>query len=228
MNYDNLKAIFNLGRPITEDSKFSYIHYAYKYKPDNYRLITSGELFIRGRNLQIPQYLVQFMSFHGEAIMMANIIADKVINIVFRSINTNKEFMKVGSMKSTFYGLGKLSKDFKYGDTILLVEGHLDRDMMSTIFPNTLGIMTSHLSKNQVELLKGLTNKFILMLDNDEAGKKGQSYAKYQLKGCKISELKHDISLKDAGDLVKLDITNHSKFEEIVNDYKLQIELFNL
>ena len=66
------------------------------------------------------------------------------------------------------------------------------------------------------------------MLDNDEAGKKGQSYAKYQLKGCKISELKHDISLKDAGDLVKLDITNHSKFEEIVSDYKLQIELFNL
>ncbi len=228
MNYDNLKAIFNLGRPIIEDSKFSYIHYAYKYKPDNYRLITSGELFIRGRNLQIPQYLVQFMSFHGEAIMMANIIANKVINIVFRSINTNKEFMKVGNMKSTFYGLGKLSKDFKYGDTILLVEGHLDRDMMSTIFPNTLGIMTSHLSKNQVELLKGLTNKFILMLDNDEAGKKGQSYAKYQLKGCKISELKHDISLKDAGDLVKLDITNHSKFEEIVSDYKLQIELFNL
>lgn len=228
MNYDNLKAIFNLGRPITEDSKFSYIHYAYKYQPDNYRLITSGELFVRGRNLQIPQYLVQFMSYHDEAIMMSNIIADKVINIVFRSINTNKEFMKVGSMKSTFYGLGKLSRDFKYGDTILLTEGHLDRDIMATIYPNTLGIMTSHLSRNQVELLKGLTNKFILMLDNDEAGIKGQNYAKYQLKGCKISELEHDITLKDAGDLVKLDITNHNKFEDVINNYKLQIELFNL
>ena len=228
MNYDNLKAIFNLGRPITEDSKFSYIHYAYKYQPDNYRLITSGELFVRGRNLQIPQYLVQFMSYHGEAVMMANIISNKVINIVFRSINTNKEFMKVGSMKSTFYGLGKLSKDFKYGDTILLTEGHLDRDMMSIIFPNTLGIMTSHLSRNQVELLKGLTNKFILMLDNDEAGREGQIYAKRQLKGCKISELKHDIALKDAGDLVKLDITNQPKFKDILSDYKLQIELFNL
>jgi len=228
MNYDNLKAIFNLGRPITEDSKFSYIHYAYKYKPDNYRLITSGELFIRGKNLEIPQYLVQFMSYHGQAVMIANIIADKVINIVFRSINTNKEFMKVGSMKSTFYGLGKLSKDFKYGDTILLTEGHLDRDMMSIIFPNSLGIMTSHLSKSQVELLKGLTNKFILMLDNDEAGRKGQDYAKYQLKGCKVSELKHDIKLKDAGDLVTLDITNHTKFEDIISDYIMQIKLFNL
>ena len=129
MNYDNLKAVFNLGRPIMEDSKFPYIHYAYKYKPDNYRLITSGELFVRGRNLQIPQYLVQFMSFHGEALMMANIIAGKVINIVFRSINTNKEFMKVGSMKSTFYGLGKLSKNFKYGDNIILNEVNLYRDI---------------------------------------------------------------------------------------------------
>ena len=95
MNYDNLKAIFNLGRPITEDSRFPYIHLAYKNKLDNYRLITSGELFVRGRNLQIPQYLVQYMSFHNEALMMANIISDKIINITFRSINTNKEFMKL-------------------------------------------------------------------------------------------------------------------------------------
>lgn len=225
MNYDNLKAIFNLGRPITEDSRFPYIHLAYKNKLDNYRLITSGELFVRGRNLQIPQYLVQYMSFHNEALMMANIISDKIINITFRSINTNKEFMKVGNMKSIFYGLGKLSKDFKYGDTILLVEGHLDRDMMATIFPNTLGVMTSHLSKSQIELLRGLTNKVILMLDNDEAGRKGQNYAKKQLSGFKVSELKHDISLKDAGDLVKLDITNHSKYEEIILEYKLQLEL---
>ena len=225
MNYDNLKAIFDLGRPITKDDKFPYIHLAYKNNLDNYRLITSGELFVRGRGLEIPQYLVQYMSFHNEALMMANIISDKIINITFRSINTNKEFMKVGNMKSIFYGLGKLSKDFKYGDTILLVEGHLDRDMMATIFPNTLGVMTSHLSKSQVELLRGLTNKVILMLDNDEAGRKGQYYAKKQLTNFKVSELEHDISLKDAGDLVKLDITNHSKFEDIILMYKLKLEM---
>ena len=56
MNYSNLKAIFDLGRPIIEDSKFSYIHFAYKYNKQNYRLITSGELFVRGRSLDIPQY----------------------------------------------------------------------------------------------------------------------------------------------------------------------------
>ena len=226
MNYDNLKAIFNLGRPVLEDSNNPYIHFAYKYKKQNYKLITSGELFVRGRNLDIPQYVAQFMSFHDSAIMIANIIEDKVISIVFRSLDHNKEFMKVGSTKSSFYGLGELTKDFRYGLPLLLVEGHLDRDMMSTIFPNTLGIMTSHLSKSQIKILSYLTDKFILMLDNDEAGKSGQSFAKYQLKGNKVLELKHDYRLKDAGDLVKLDITNHNLYEDIVNNYKAQIELF--
>ena len=226
MNYDNLKAIFNLGRPITEDSKFPYIHLAYKYNKQNYRLISSGELFIRGKHLDIPTYLYQYMSYHNEAIMIANIICDKVVSLVFRSINTNKEFMKVGTTRSTFYGLGELSKDFTYGKPILLVEGHLDRDMMATIYPNTLGVMTNSLSNSQVELLKGLTNSFILMFDNDEAGIKGQRYAKYKLSGNRIYELKHDSSLKDAGDLVKLSMTNKLDYNLILNRYKLQLDLY--
>lgn len=226
MNYDNLKAIFNLGRPITEDSKFPYIHLAYKYNKQNYRLISSGELFIRGKHLDIPTYLYQYMSYHNEAVMIANIICDKVVSLVFRSINTNKEFMKVGTTRSTFYGLGELSKDFTYGKPILLVEGHLDRDMMATIYPNTLGVMTNSLSNSQVELLKGLTNSFILMFDNDEAGIKGQRYAKYKLFGNRIYELKHDSSLKDAGDLVKLSMTNKLDYDLILNRYKLQLNLY--
>ena len=165
------------------------------------------------------------MSFHNEALMIANIIEDKVINIVFRSINTNKEFMKVGTAKSTFYGLGELQSDFKYGDPLLLVEGHLDRDIMSTLYKNTLGVMTAHLSKSQIQILSGLTNNFILMFDNDEAGIKGQKDTLYKLKGNKVVQFKHDQRLKDAGDLVKLDITNHSLFEEIKFDYQMQLNM---
>ena len=194
MNYTNLKKIFELGRPIIEDSNFPYIHFAYKFNKKNYRLITSGELLIRGRDLDIPQFLVQFMSFHNEAVMIANIIDNKIISIVFRSTDKNKEFIKVGTTKSSFYGLGELSEDFKYGTPILLVEGHLDRDMMATIY--------------------------------HEAGIEGQKTAKYQLKGNKIMELKHYNKLKDAGDLVKLDITNHKLYEEIVENYKQQILFF--
>lgn len=224
MNYTNLRKIFELGRPITEDNNFPYIHFAYKYKKANYRIITSGELLIRGRNLDIPQFVVEFITFHNEAIMIANIVADKVLSIVFRSTDQNKEFMKLGTTKSTFYGLGELSSDFRYGMPILLVEGHLDRDMMATIYPNTLGVMTSHLSRSQVELLTGLTNNFILMLDNDEAGREGTKHAKYVLRGNKIYIMKYDPSLKDAGDLVKLEMHNKSKFNDIIDDYRTQIE----
>lgn len=224
MNYTNLRKIFELGRPITEDNNFPYIHFAYKYKKANYRIITSGELLIRGRNLDIPQFVVEFITFHNEAIMIANIVANKVLSIVFRSTDQNKEFMKLGTTKSTFYGLGELSSDFRYGMPILLVEGHLDRDMMATIYPNTLGVMTSHLSRSQVELLTGLTNSFILMLDNDEAGREGTKHAKYVLRGNKIYIMKHDPSLKDAGDLVKLEMRNKSKFNDIIDDYRTQIE----
>lgn len=225
MNYTNLKKLFNLGRLIDTDDTFPYKHFAFKHNKSNYRLITSGELFIRGKDLDIPNFVYQFMNFHSEAIMIANIIHNKVISIVFRSTDKNKEFIKLGTTKSTFYGLGDLSDNFRYGEPILLVEGHLDRDMMATIYPNTLGIMTNHLSSSQIEILSYLTNKIILMFDNDEAGKLGQKNAKYRLKNFKIMELKSYPNLKDAGDLVKLDITNHRLYEDIIYNYNLQIKL---
>jgi phosphoribosylformylglycinamidine (FGAM) synthase PurS component len=64
------------------------------------------------------------------------------------------------------------------------------------------------------------------MLDNDEAGINGQRKTKFDLKGNKIYELKHNSKLKDAGDLVDLDITNHRLYNEIIEDYKTQIEYF--
>ena len=97
---------------------------------------------------------------------------------------------------------------------------------MTTIYPNTLAIMTNQLSKSQVEILRLLTNKFILMLDNDEAGLRGQKIAKYQLKGCKILELKHDCYLKDAGDLIDLEIKNDYNLNHIIEYYKQQIYNF--
>lgn len=226
MIYDSLKAMFELGRPIVEDSKNPYLHFAYKNKLDNYRLITSGELLVRGKNLDIPTYAIQFILFHSEVLMIANIIADKVLSITLRTIGQEKEFMKVGTTKSMFYGLGKLDNNFKYGTPLLLVEGHLDRDVMATIYPYTLGIMTSHLSKSQIELLTSLTDKFMLMFDNDEAGIKGQQMAKYQLKGYKVMEIKHEVDLKDAGDIAKLDITDHIRALNTIEYYGLQIALF--
>lgn len=228
MNYSNLKKLFDIGRPITKDDNNPYIHFAYTHNKQNYRLISSGEMFIKGKDIIIPEYVEQFMNFHNNALMIADIISNKIINIVFRSLDSNKEFLKYGSTKGIFYGLGELDTNFRYGDAILLVEGHLDRDVMATMYKNTLGIMTNRLSNSQLYLLTGLTNKFILMLDNDEAGRKGQSYAKHQLEGNQILELEKDIRLKDAGELVTYSRINPEMVDRILDNYKMQIEIFNM
>ena len=150
MNIKELTELFNLGRPINQlNKKNKYLYFAYKYKFNNYRLISSGELLIRGKHLHIPNYVKQFISFYKESLMIANIINNQVISITFRTIKDNKEFIKLGFSKSLFYGLGDLDSNFKYGDAILLVEGNLDRDRMSLFYKNTLGITTASISKSQ-------------------------------------------------------------------------------
>ena len=98
--HENLKKIFELGRVITSDSSNSYIHIAYKLKLNNYRVITDGELRVKGADLDVPEYMKEFLRFHKQALMIANIIDNKVISIILRSIDTKKEFQKVGVSKN--------------------------------------------------------------------------------------------------------------------------------
>ena len=223
MKIDEITKLFNLGRPIIEDKGNPYLYLAKKYNFTNYRLISSGELLIRGKDLDIPDYIKQFMKFNNEALMIANIMNNKVISVVFRNLSGKKEFMKLGITKSTFYGLGQLDPNFRYGVPILLVEGHLDRDRMSLLFKNTLGVMTNAVSESQANLLKGLTDKVYLKLDNDEAGKIGTNKTKKLLSGMKVIEVKHDDRLKDAGDLVKLEMENYYDLKFIEDYYKIQL-----
>ena len=225
MNIKELTELFSLGRPITSLNKNNkYLYFAYKYKFSNYRLISSGELIVRGKNLNIPNYVKQFISVYREVLMIANIFNGKVISIIFRTISGSKEFIKLGYSKSLFYGLGDLSEDFKYGDALLLVEGNLDRDRMSLMYKNTLALTTSSISKTQLQLLSGLTNNFILMLDNDEAGIKGSKLSYYKLKDIgKVNFIEHEPHLKDAGDLIDLEIRNDSRLDFIENYYRIQI-----
>ena len=223
MKIDEITKLFNLGRPIIEDKGNPYLYLAKKYNFTNYRLISSGELLVRGKDLDIPEYVKQFMKFNNEALMIANIMNNKVISIVFRNLSGKKEFMKLGITKSTFYGLGQLDENFKYGDPILLVEGHLDRDRMSLIFKNTLGVMTNSLSESQANILKLMTDKVYLMLDNDEAGKIGTLKSKKLLKDIYVREINHDSRLKDAGDLVKLEMENHYDLKFLEDYYRMQL-----
>lgn len=122
--------------------------------------------------------------------------------------------------------MGQLDPNFRYGDPILLVEGHLDRDKMSLMFKNTLGVMTNSVSESQANLLKGLTDKIYLMLDNDDAGKIGTNKSKKALSGMNVVEINHDSRLKDAGDLVKLEMENYYDLKFIEDYYRMQLAYY--
>ena len=141
-------------------------------------------------------------------------------------INTKKEFQKVGTSKNMFYGLGMMDKNFKYGDPIILVEGHLDRDAMSQFYPNVLAITTNKLSNPQVKILKYLTNRFILMLDSDSAGQSGIKDTLYKLKEFSIIEFKHEAQMKDCGDLIKLERTNPAEYEWVKLLYQAKVDTY--
>ena len=108
MKIDEITKLFNLGRVVTEDRGNPYLYLAKKYNFTNYRLISSGELLVRGKDLDIPDYIKQFMKFNNEALMIANVIDNKVVSIVFRNLSGKKEFMKLGITKSTFYRIGSI------------------------------------------------------------------------------------------------------------------------
>lgn len=220
-----MQELFELGRMIDKDSTNKYLHLAYKNKYKHYRLITSGEILIKGRNLDIPEFVKSFIQNNNNVLMMANIISGKVVGLTFRTIEGPKDFLTWGNNKGNFYGLGQLKSDFKYGDPVILVEGLLDCDVIKQYYPNTMAVLTSGLTKNQTAVLTRLTNNVILMFDNDEAGKTGTIMSERAIQDkCNVRVFQHHNRLKDPGDIIDLEIKKDEDIDFIEAYYKMGIE----
>ena len=216
--------IFRLARPITEcRNKYEWL--AREKNLKNYKVITSGELLVRGKDLDMPMYIKEFVKQNEEVLLIGNMIKDEVLGIVLRGIK-EKSFINYGFGKGMFYGIGDLDKDFKYGDLIVLVEGTIDRDVCSNyITKNCLSVLTSTVTRNQAKVLKCLTNKVLLLLDNDEAGNKGTYNTKRKLNSIGINAIiiKKSNKIKDLGDLVPLMQNSPDKAKDIIDQYRMHI-----
>lgn len=220
-----MQDLFNIGRLITEDSNNPYLHLAYKNKYKHYRLISSGEIFIKGKNMDIPEFVKSFVYNNNQVLMMANIISGKVVGLTFRTIEGEKDFLTWGNNKGNFYGLGQMNPNFKFGDPIILVEGLMDCDVIKQYYPNTLAVLTSGLTKNQIAVLTRLTNNVILMFDNDDAGFLGTKYSEKAIRDkCNVKIFKHHNRLKDPGDIIKLELNKDPDLDFIEMYYKMSIK----
>lgn len=202
----NLNKLFHISRAISEDKKYlnKYSYFALEFKVPHYRLLSIGDIISNKITKQdLPEYFINFVGEQGEVLLMFNIVNKQVLLCMARSLHGDKMFSAVGSQTKFFYGQGMLNKNFKYGDPIILVEGNMDRDCMSLFYPNILSVMSSSLTKSQMQILEFLTNNIILAYDNDVAGIKGskRDYFRLKDKNFNVKILNHYKGFKDVGDL---------------------------
>ncbi len=223
---DAQQQLFNIARKITTSrSKYEYI--ASGLNQNNYRIITDGEVNIKGKDIDLPTWVRSFVAAHKEVILIANIIRGKVCGMLLRATD-DKAFMDYGFKRGAFYGIGSLDPDFKFGDPIMLVEGAIDCDFAKLfITKNCLGVLTSSVSEARAMILSCLTNRVLLFLDNDEAGSAGERSTKNRLEkyGISVDIIPKTEGIKDLGDLLdqyrKADLFVESK----INDIKLKVSL---
>lgn len=229
---DVLKVLYDTSRPITEPKNYdNYQWLGHNAKLSNYKMLTDGEYMTKVMTKCKPRsYITSFIKEHSNVLIIFNIVNGIPIGATMRS-TTSKAFIDINNKHGIFYGIGNLDENFTYGKTITIVEGPKDRDS-GVAFLNTnniLSIMTGAISKSQLKVLKYLTNKIILALDNDEVGKNNiQKFKKYNSRDYIITVFNHNITLKDFGDLIPLAKARSSELSDIVFNYKSQIMLGGL
>ena len=218
--------LYNLARPIkTNNSKYEYIA-SHDLLP-NYKIISSGELNIRGKDLSIPTYVRDFVKQHQEVILICNIIGSEVSGMILRALD-EKAFINYGMGKGNIYGIGQLDENFTYGDLIVLVEGAIDRDICSLLITkNSLAVLTNSITNSQLQVIESLTNRVLLLLDNDEAGYKGEALTAKKLtkRGITVYTISKPALIKDLGDLYDLIRHNDLRANTILNNYRAQIQV---
>lgn len=219
---DMVEKLYNLNSVPKFKNDNKYLYYMNNYET-SYKLISSYATLMNMKNL--PEFVVQHLSSVGDCVIIPNIIDNRVMSLTFRSMNSNKKFLKYGEFSALMYGLGSMSKEFKYGTPIIITEGNLDCDFIKEIYPNTLAVLTASLTTNHIEILTHLTNRVILAFDNDESGERGYYTALKKLEGIKVSKFQHNPSLKDFGDLLDMKKNNSLDYEVIYHSYKTQIRL---
>ena len=161
----------------------------------------------------------------------------RIVQIAFRLVDgePNEFKPKVTKVKShpsdinipTMFGFHNFN-GFQKGMPIVLVEGEKDAIAMQTIYPYTLAMGRNTLGSN-IKYLKYLTDKFIIIPDNDEAGLKGYERIKevmdrygLQLKPIFIPK---NSELKDVADIYSYDKKKWEKIQQYMLGIKAKYNI---
>lgn len=151
-------------------------------------------------------WIQNFSRAYGAGVMVPLALLSKGLGFGIRSIK-DKRFSTMLFQTPGFYSASPcFEAPFVYGTPIMIVEGVLDAEVASLVYPWVLATLTSKVSEAQVFLLSHLTNTLVMSFDNDEAGEKGLHFSKKHFVkwGLRHFKLQPPRSMKDWGDLLGL------------------------
>ena len=118
-------------------------------------------------------------AFNDRIIFPIHDLDGNVVAFTGRIYNSNSHNAKYFNSRESnifkkgqlFYNYHRALPDIKKQKEVIIVEGNMDAIRMDFAgLSNTIALMGTSLTKNQIDILKKLRSRVILMLDNDEAG----------------------------------------------------------
>jgi hypothetical protein len=197
-----------------------YIRLARKYHYINYKLIFYKDIRPWGLGGSFSTYQSQFFADAGCTIGVFNTLNSKLTSIIFRATNS-KDFMNY-CKTYTFYGYDLIDPNFKYGDWLVITEGIYDADVLRPLYPNVVATLTSSVTIMMAEVLKLMTNRFIIAYDSDEAGASGfdKAFQRLSRDGGIVKRLPVFLGDKDIGSMEEIEESNPSGYSTRWNYYK--------
>lgn len=133
-------------------------------------------------------------------IIPLEILPNKVYGYILRGYNKDYSVFRITNNLPVLFGLHSFTDfDFNNPQPIILTEGVKDALVLKTLYPYTISLNTAGLTINSIQVIASLSNKFILIYDNDKPGKEASERDTETLKdlGCKAISIIP--TFKDAG-----------------------------
>lgn len=232
----SLTKLYDLAREIPKE----LAHYN-KYTYASYRGLIDGRLVNINDILDnLDSEVLKVVEGFGAVLLFPTKVGDEIVSIQLLTLfNEDRKRTLLGNKEIPLF-LQYLGSSFKYGDTIILVEGIGDVAGLKLLDNDLIVIPTNSdtISSKLLELIPKLTNNVIVIADNDEKnwGIKGANKTKRKLnnKGVNCNIITRYNNLKDTGDIIDLVIkyekTKDSLIEKELNNilkyYKTSIELY--
>lgn len=197
-----LQDLYELGNPISAElAQLNKYTFSGANNILDVRLITINDII--GKTTQISTYVAT----HYSVLMFPNIVNGIIVDAFFKPLDGDGRPLKLGSKYFPF-GLQYLSRDFKYGDQIILVEGVGDLAGLRFIDDklNVIAMQTSVISYDHMDFVAALTNNVILLTDNDKTGdeSRGKIINRFKKLGVSCVALNQYATLKDTGQIIEL------------------------